>query len=56
MDHAKKKSRQYIAVIFIVLILYLIGNLYYNFQYIDLGYLIVIVIGFIRFICIRETD
>jgi hypothetical protein len=56
MSRGKKKSRQYIALMFIAVITYLVGNLLYNFKYLDLGYLIIIIVGFIRFVKIKEVD
>jgi hypothetical protein len=56
MTCPKTKCRRYIKIFFVVLIMFLIGNLYYEFKYLDFAYLIVVVVGFIRFLLIKEED
>ncbi len=43
-------------MLFIILITYLIGSLCCDFKYIDLGYLIVIVLSFVRFVKVKEIN
>ena len=50
------KCRRYIIIFFIILITCLIGNLYYEFKYLDLAYLLVVVVGFIRFLNVKERS
>jgi hypothetical protein len=56
MAHTKKKCRLYIMLFFVVLITCLVGSLCYDFRYLDFGYLIVVVVGFIRFLNVRERN
>jgi hypothetical protein len=56
MNRGHGKSRQYITLTFITLMLYAIISMWYSFKYIDLGYLILITIGFIRFLRVKEFN
>jgi hypothetical protein len=56
MTRSKAKCRRYITFFFIMLIACLIGSLYYQFHYLDFAYLIVVVVGFIRFLNVREKN
>jgi hypothetical protein len=56
MTCPKTKCRRYIKLFFIVLIALLIGNLCYKFKYLDFAYLVVVVVGFVRFLLIKEED
>lgn len=56
MTRPKTKYRHYIMTFFVVLITYLVGILYYDFKYLDFGYLLVVVVGFIRFLSIKERN
>jgi hypothetical protein len=56
MTHTKAKCKQCIMIFFILLIAYLIGSLYNEFRYLDLGYLIVVVVGFVRFLNVKERN
>jgi hypothetical protein len=56
MARPKAKCRQYIMLFFAVLITYLVGSLYYEFRFLDLGYLIVVIVGFVRFLKVKEGD
>lgn len=56
MARSKTNCKNYIKGFFLVVIAYLIGSLYYDFRYLDFGYLIVVTIGFIRFIKLKENN
>lgn len=56
MARTKAKCRHYIMIFFVVLITYLAGSLYYEFEYLDLGYLIAVIVGFVRFLNVRERN
>jgi|BioPla2DNA2_1021312.scaffolds.fasta_scaffold01828_17 hypothetical protein len=56
MISPKAKCRRYITIFFVVLITFLISNLYYEFKYLDFAYLVVIVVGFIRFLGVKENE
>ncbi|MDD2489837.1 MAG: hypothetical protein PHY26_01080 [Bacilli bacterium] len=54
MKRNQKKSKQYIILVFIAVITYLVVCLFSSFRYVDLGYLVVIVVTFIRFLRIKD--
>jgi len=56
MISPKTKCKRYITIFFIVLIAFLLGNLYYEFKYLDFVYLVVVVVGFVRFLRVKERD
>lgn len=54
MKQDKSKSRLCIVSLFVILITYCTVCLYYEFSYLDLGYLGVVVVSFVRFLFLRE--
>jgi hypothetical protein len=54
MKQSKNKSRICSMFLFVILILYCILCLYYEYNYLDLGYLFVVVVSFIRFLYLKE--
>jgi hypothetical protein len=56
MDCKQKKSKQYVFVVFVLLILYLAVNLWYFYRYIDLVYLGTVIFCFIKFLRIKNFN
>ncbi len=54
MKQDQIKSRFCIISLFIILILYCCTCLYFEFSYLDLSYLVVVVVSFIRFLFLKE--
>lgn len=54
MKPNQKRSKQYISLIFVAVIIYLVVCLHSSFNYVDFGYLIVIIVSFIRFLRIKD--
>lgn len=56
MSRVKITFRHYVLLFLVVTIIYLVGSLYRSFEYLDFGYLIVIVIGLIRLLNVWLKD
>lgn len=56
MARSKTKCWIYLNMFFVILIMYLIGSLYCEFKYLDFGYLIVVMVGFVRFLNVKERS
>jgi len=56
MKTNQTKSKLYIILIFLAVIIYLIVRLWNSFKYIDLGYLLVLVVSLIRFLRVNDFN
>jgi hypothetical protein len=56
MTPTTKRHKYYLIAFFILLIMYLVGTLYKNFQYLDFGYLLVVIVIFVRFLYEKEEN
>lgn len=56
MVRPKTNCKNCIKIFFLIVIIYLTGSLYYEFRYLDFGYLVVVTIGFVRFMKVKEKN
>lgn len=56
MTRTKAKYKHYLMLFFVVMITYLVSSLYHDFGFLDFGYLITVIVVFIRFLKEKEVN
>ncbi|MDD2202801.1 MAG: hypothetical protein PHT75_00845 [Bacilli bacterium] len=56
MAPATNKHKYYLIVFFVLIIIYLVGSLYHEFHYLDFGYLLVVIVIFVRLLNEKERN